>query len=274
MNSKKASMLAFFVLTLIFTITYAQASSCSGFGSIPHTRQVVTVEPSSSNYVDVSLFNCKSDDLLVEISVDNLPKGWWVDIESPYKRGSDTVYLESQTPTKTPDSGGSWFILLDGATYIKTVPVRLKIGVPDNAWGGLYTLKVTAFASPATVKEGEGFNIIPKFGREFNFYIQIPAPYKPQGEDSSDSGDKADENKIIEDLKDKVDSKKSDETDTQKGDMQDDEPSIIQGHEEKEQITRSDGITGFTIGGLSGTSIIILIIILLVIGALLFYLRS
>ena len=279
---RNSAVLAFAVMTLAaFSLTSAsaQASECSGFGSIPHTSQEVTIKPGSNNYVGISFFNCKDEDIIVEISVDNLPPGWWFTIESDQKQGIDSIYLGSQEPTTSPESGGSYFILSDGATYVRTVPVYLKIGVPADVWGGLYTLKVSAFASPVSSQNNKGFSIIPKFGREFNFYIQIPAPYKPQDTTETSTPAESGEDEIIQDLKDKIDAKNkindanSDNEDTTNdfSGYLDEEPTIIQGTDKEKG---GDGLTGLTIGGLSSSSIIILVIILLVIAALLFYLRS
>ncbi len=281
MEMRKVLCFAVFSFVLIFLlISTTEAASCSGFGSIPHTTEDVTIKPSSNNYLGISFFNCKDEDLIVEIEVDNLPSGWWFTLESDYLQGSDKIYLESQKPTKTPDSGGSWFILSDGVTYIKTIPVQLKVGVPSDVWGGLYILKVTAFASPVSSLEGGGFNIIPKFGREFNFYIQIPAPYKPQNTDKTSEEEKTEES-IIQDLKSKIENNKETIEEDKKNAVDggedfsgylDEEPPIIRGSEEEK--TSGDGLTGLTIGGMNNSSIIILVIILLVIAALLFYLRS
>ncbi|MBN2102327.1 MAG: hypothetical protein JW716_05655 [Candidatus Aenigmarchaeota archaeon] len=267
--------LTFIIFTALSLISSSvHAAECSGFGSIPHTSQTISVKPGSNNYVGISFFNCKEENLIVEISIDNLPVGWWFTIESDQLQGSDKIYLESQTPTKNPTSGGSWFILSDGASYIKTVPVSLKIGAPTDVWGGVYTLKVTALASPVSSQGNKGFSIIPKFGREFNFYIQIPAPYKPQETTTSEAELKTEEN-IIQDLKSKIDEKKKTMEDEKSGDdfsgYLDEEPPVIRGTDTK---ATGDGLTGLSIGGLSSSSIIILVIILLVIAALLFYLRS
>ncbi|NOX71698.1 MAG: hypothetical protein GXO64_03295 [Candidatus Micrarchaeota archaeon] len=280
------TILAFTAL-LSLTTALSDAAGCSGFGTITHAEQTVTAKPGSYAYIDVSFFNCKKDDLTVELSIDNLPSGWWADIESPDKEGPNMVYLKSETPTRTPKGGGSWFILSDGATYIRTVPVRFKIGIPSDTWGGLYILKATAFASPAHRRGGGGFSIIPKFGREFIIRIQVPAPYKPQNSktDAAKINQEISETKIIEDLSNKIETKKKatqpkekKENNSQISANENDnveEPSIIQGSEKNEPVSSgNDGLTGFMTGGIINTNIIILAIIIIVMIALLFYLRS
>lgn len=278
-------------LALVLFSDISHAALCSGFGSITHAGSAVRVKPGEYNYVKLSLFNCKNQDLIIEIDVDNLPKGWWFDMEAPGKEQASVLYLPFSEPTTTPDASGSWFVLSDGITYVKTVPVMLKIGVPSDAWGGLYKLKVSAFASPTEQDEG-GFSIVPKFGRELNFDIEVAAPYKPQDtatspdeETSSSPPGSPEDTKVIEDVKDKVEQKKEIEDNIYKkrsdnNNYIDDgnEPTLIEGSDEKndqEIKERSDGITGaFTIGGMKGSTLIILAIIVIAALALFVYLRS
>ena len=112
---KKNTLIAVFTFLTLFILIYTvEAVDCTGFGSIPHTTEDITVKPDSSTYLGISFFNCKDEDLIVEIEVDNLPTGWWFTIESENKYSSDSIYLKSQEPTKIFSGSG------DSATTINS----------------------------------------------------------------------------------------------------------------------------------------------------------
>ncbi|MFB6075765.1 MAG: hypothetical protein ABEK17_01340 [Candidatus Aenigmatarchaeota archaeon] len=153
------------IVFLIILTPNAIADSNFPFGSVGYNK-MFTMFPGEDRSVKLSFFNYGDESIYVDVSVAG-------DFEIGTSVTPDSFVLENTKKVSSPTSH-EWVIV--GDEYIKAVPVKVRLSVPENLdeiSRNSYNIKVIALARKNNPDIG-GITATASQVREYNYRIDIP----------------------------------------------------------------------------------------------------
>ena len=164
----KRALLTGILAFLIFVPMFVQGSTIP-FGSTGH-HQRFTMIPGETREADLSFFNYGNDPISVQV----VHEGSNEILSSITPR---YFILEDWKNVNNPAGEESWVAM--GEKYVKSVPVHIKLKVPERSelTKNYHVVKITAIASKEN-PEGDGIREDVKVVREVRYSITVPGNIK------------------------------------------------------------------------------------------------
>ncbi|VVB50796.1 Uncharacterised protein [uncultured archaeon] len=154
-------------LLILATLTSTAHAATLTLGSITDISRL-TIPAGGDGTFQASFFTLESTPVEITFNVEAPP-------EVMVRIDPQNITITSNS-TDWPNEGGSWYVLSDTGTYIRTYPVKVRVRIPSILTQNGYKIKLTAIAKNARSASAPGIQQKVAQSREITFYAYTPGP--------------------------------------------------------------------------------------------------
>ena len=165
---------ATFILTVLMILLIPSFITATiNLGSMVNVGHLTLNKGESGTY-KISFFTLGDEELLLTLTSEH-PEEVRVDIHP-----SKLILRAEKTKTPYACSDCGWFVLNDGETYVKTIPVYVRLTIPQQISRNFYKIKIIAVATPKSPENtGKGIKQTLAQAREITLTAYVPGRTSP-----------------------------------------------------------------------------------------------